>query len=249
MLLKLIACEVFHREISHFISKSKNIVDVEFLEKGLHDKSDILRAKLQEKINETSAGAIKYEAVLLAYGLCGNSSAGLKGGSVQLIIPRVHDCAGFLLGSNKRYMEYFKDNLSQPFTSSGYMERGASMFREGESDMKVAGTQGTYEDFVKMYGEENAKFIMDSLNPKTHNSSIVFIESEITKHLGYAEKTKEHAKKESLKYIKYRADLKLIKDLIDGNWTDTSRFLTVKPGSEIKPSYDEFVIKTSEKTF
>ncbi|OGF44470.1 MAG: hypothetical protein A2231_10595 [Candidatus Firestonebacteria bacterium RIFOXYA2_FULL_40_8] len=243
MRLKLIACEVFHREILHFVSKSKNIVDVEFLEKGLHDKSEILRKKLQEKIDESSSVKTKYEAILLAYGLCGNSSAGVKAGTVQVVIPRVHDCAGFLLGSNKRYMEYFKDNLSQPFTSAGYMERGDSMFREGESDMKVAGTQGTYEDFVKMYGEENAKFIMDSLNPKTHNSSIVFIESEITKHLGYAGKTKDHAEKESLKYIEYQADLKLLEDLISGNWADTARFLVVPPGKEIKPSYDERVVK------
>src|SRR3989339_657243 len=201
MRLKLLACEVFHREISHFISKSKNIVDVEFLEKGLHDKSDILRKKLQEKIDEISSGKIKYEAIALAYGLCGNSSA-------------------------------------------GDMERGDSMFREGESDMKVAGTQGTYDDFVKMYGEENAKFIMESLNPKKHNDSIVYIETEITKHLGYAEKTKELARKENLKYVEYQADLRLLQDLVDGNWSDTERFLVVPPGKEIKPSYDEFVIKT-----
>ncbi|OGF48406.1 MAG: hypothetical protein A2452_09055 [Candidatus Firestonebacteria bacterium RIFOXYC2_FULL_39_67] len=244
MRLKLLACEVFHREISHFISKSKNIVDVEFLEKGLHDKSDILRKKLQEKIDEISSGKIKYEAIALAYGLCGNSSAGVKAGNVPVVIPRVHDCAGFLLGSNKRYMEHFKDNLSQPFTSAGYMERGDSMFREGESDMKVAGTQGTYDDFVKMYGEENAKFIMESLNPKKHNDSIVYIETEITKHLGYAEKTKELARKENLKYVEYQADLRLLQDLVDGNWSDTERFLVVPPGKEIKPSYDEFVIKT-----
>jgi len=244
MKLKLLACEVFYREIAHFTSCTKNIVDVEFLEKGLHDKSDILRAKLQERIDAVSAAG-GYEAIALAYGLCGNSAAGLAAGKLPLIIPKVHDCAGFLLGSNKRYMEYFKDNLSQPFTSTGYMERGDSMYREGESDMKLSGTKGNYEEFVKMYGEENAKFIMDSLAPKKHNDRIVYIETDITKHLNYSEKTKEYAKKENLKYVEYQADLKLLEDLIAGNWSDNERFLVVAPGKSIKPSYDELVIKSS----
>lgn len=244
MRLKLIACEVFVREIAHFVSKSSNIVDVEFLEKGLHEKSEQLRAKLQERIDAAKkTDKTPYDAVVLAYGLCGNSAEGLIARELPVVMARVHDCAGFLLGSNKRFMEYFKDNLSQPFTAAGYMERGDSMYREGET-MKLYGTQGTYDGFVKMYGEENAKFIMESLSPGKHNEAIVYIETEVTKHLGFDEKTKEYAKKENLKYIEYKGDLALTQDLVDGNWDDKTRFLVVKPGETIKACYDEFVIKT-----
>jgi hypothetical protein len=240
MRIKLLACEVFHREVSCFAGRAKNIIDIEFLEKGLHDKSDSLRVKLQEKIDAAQA---PYEAIVLAYGLCGNSAEGVTAKGLPLVIPRVHDCSGFLLGSNARFMEYFKDNFSQPFTSAGYMERGESMYREGET-IKLYGTKRTYEEFVKMYGEENAKFIIEALAPKKHNESIVYIETEVTKHLGYAEKTKEYAKKEKLKYVEYQADLKLLYDLLEGNWSDTSRFLIVPPGKSIKASYDDYVIKT-----
>ncbi len=243
MRLKLIACEVFFREAVHFAGRTQNIVDAEFLEKGLHERSDQLRAKLQERIDAAKkTEKYPYEAVLLAYGLCGNSAEGLKAGELPVVIARVHDCAGFLLGSNKRFLQYFKDNLSRPFTSAGYMERGDSMYREGEN-MKLYGTRGTYEEFVKMYGEENAKFIMESLSPKKHNDTIVYIETEMTKHLGFDQKTKEYAEKEKLKYLEYKADLGLMQDLINGEWEDKERFLVVKPGETIKACYDDLVIK------
>ncbi len=37
MRLKLIACEIFYRELCAAVARSVNQVDVEFLPKGLHD--------------------------------------------------------------------------------------------------------------------------------------------------------------------------------------------------------------------
>ena len=236
--LKLIACEIFARELSFAVSSSGNIVDVEFLEKGLHDKSEVLKDALQKKINVTGK---PYDALIFGYGLCGNSANGLVAGEIPLILPRAHDCSAILLGSHTRFTELFGDNPSQPWTSAGYMERGDSMLREGGSTGEQQGGK-SYEDYIKEYGEENAKFIMETLSPKQHSDKMVFIDMEPTTHLGYKEAAKEYAKENNLKYVEYKGDMSMLKDLVDGNW-DEKRFLVVTPGKKIHAVYGDEVFK------
>jgi hypothetical protein len=38
MRLRIVACEIFFRELCHLASRSPRKVDVEFLPKGLHDQ-------------------------------------------------------------------------------------------------------------------------------------------------------------------------------------------------------------------
>ena len=73
--------------------------------------------------------------------------------------------------------------------------------------------------------------------------TIVYIDTEVTKHLGFDVKTKEYAAKEKLKYIEYKGDLALTQDLVDGKWDDKTRFLVLNPGETIKACYDELVVK------
>ena len=77
MYFKLIACDVLTREAGYCIARTPHTVDVEFTEKGQHEDSDRLRHLLQEKIDSTAETGKPYDAVLLAYGLCGNATAGL----------------------------------------------------------------------------------------------------------------------------------------------------------------------------
>jgi hypothetical protein len=240
--LKLIACEIFYRELSHVVSLTSNIIDIEFLEKGLHDKSDILRQNLQEKIDKTGK---KYDAIILAYGLCGNSADRLKAGELPLIIPRSHDCSGILLGSHKRFMEAFGDNPSQPWTSAGYMERGDSMIRE-DGWNSISGGK-TYEDCVKEYGEENAKYIFESLNPKKTSDKLVFIKMDVTAGLGYEKLAQKYAGENGLKYVELRGDISMLKDLVDGKW-DEERFLTIAPGKSVHAVYGDVVFQEKPAT-
>ena len=62
---KFIGCEVFYREACHLASKTKGLVDVEFLRKGLHDleTSDMV-ARIQSAVDAASSGEIQYDAIL-----------------------------------------------------------------------------------------------------------------------------------------------------------------------------------------
>ena len=100
MRLKLLACEIMYRELCAAAARSTNLVDVEFLPKGLHDIGHegmcVRLAQTLAAIDET-----RYEAVLLGYGLCSNGLVGLAAQSVPLIVPRAHDCITLFLGSKE----------------------------------------------------------------------------------------------------------------------------------------------------
>ena len=118
---KLIACEILYRELCYCAALSKNIVDLEFLPKGLHDLGEEkMSARLQQAIDGVDSG--RYQAILLGYALCNNGIRGLRG-PLPLVIPRAHDCITLLLGSKERYREVFDANPGTYFESTGWMER------------------------------------------------------------------------------------------------------------------------------
>ena len=162
MIFKMIACEVFSREVCLCAATSPHRVDIEFTDKGAHEKSEGLRALIQSKIDAAESGSIAYDAILLGFGLCGNSVLGLRASGTRMDIPRAHDCCTIFLGSRLEFEKHFKDNPSLPFSSTGYMERGGSSLHEASIGI-IPGMVDSYQKYVERYGEENAKYIMETL--------------------------------------------------------------------------------------
>ena len=51
MRLRIVACEIFFRELCHLAARSPRKVDVEFLPKGLHDQGGVaMRERLQAAV-------------------------------------------------------------------------------------------------------------------------------------------------------------------------------------------------------
>src|SRR3990170_2965217 len=105
MRIKVLGCETLFREIYLAAARSPHICDIKFLSRNYHDDLNLMRRVLQEEILITNSGECdeqrqgvqcpvclntKYDAVVLAMGLCGYTTIGLKAGDVPLIIPRVH---------------------------------------------------------------------------------------------------------------------------------------------------------------
>jgi Protein of unknown function (DUF1638) len=103
--IALLACSVFEREIALHASGAGHIAEVRFFEMGLHDRPDQLRATLQENLDAVDART-DIEAVVLAYGLCGRGTAGLRPLRHKLVIPRAHDCITVFMGSKEAYAEH-----------------------------------------------------------------------------------------------------------------------------------------------
>ena len=65
----LIACAVFEQECRECVELSENTVDLKIVDQGLHDVGEEkMSSALQDEIDAVDCE--KYEAILLAYGLC-----------------------------------------------------------------------------------------------------------------------------------------------------------------------------------
>lgn len=220
---------------------SPHIIDPVFTAAGKHENAKRLRETLQCRIDEAEAHG-GYDAVLLGYGLCGNSTAGIKSRSIPLVIPRAHDCCTIFLGSRKKFAEYFSGNLSAEWSTAGYMERAKSYLRETETG-KLLGIDKTYEEYVEMYGEENAAYLWETLHPKAHSSELIYINVPETSHLGFLEKMRSLAAEQGKPLRVITGDMRLIRGLVYGEWNEDD-YLIVPAGKEIKPVYDQDKIIT-----
>lgn len=249
MIIKLISCEVFTREVCLSAAHSTHIIDIEFTQKGAHNDPDYFRKLLQKKIDRAADSERNFDAIALCLGICGNSTVGLKAPRIPIIIPRAHDCCTLFLGSKEKFKKFFGEHPSSSFNSAGYLEHGGDFVREAETVIKKTGLDKNFDELVEEYGEENAKFIFDTLHSKQDaadlENKLFYIEIPEFAHLGYAEFCEKKALNQNKTFVKIDGSIKLIENLIRGNWND-DEFLIVPPGKQIAGVYDlDEVVKTT----
>ncbi|MGI6368136.1 MAG: DUF1638 domain-containing protein [Anaerolineae bacterium] len=246
MRLKLIACEVLARQAYYVAALSPHVVDIELIDKGLHDESDRLRSCLQERIDAVPAG--RYDAVLLGYGLCSNSTAGLRARDTQLVLARAHDCITLFLGSAERYGQEFRQTPGTYWYVADYIERGNS-----DSTRTVAlgaamddgSMQATYDEYVAKYGKDNAEYLMEVMGAwQKHYSRAAYIENADMPMPDYRPVVRAQAERRSWTFEQLEGRLLLVRDLIEGRW-DSDSFLVVPPGHTIVPTFDARVVCAS----
>jgi len=238
VLFKLIACEVLTRELCRYLADSPHTVDVEFTPKGAHDNSNNLRALLQSRIDEAEASPRCYDAILLGYGLCGNSTVNLTARTTRLVIPRAHDCCTLFLGSREKFKKHFADAPSTPFSAAGYMERDGVYMREPTLS-SATGLYATLEEYIARYGEENGRYIFETLYGSMKASEgdrVVFIDLPETRHLNYLERCRWLACQDGKELVVLEGSGRLLRKLVFGEWDE--EFLIVEPGQRIVGVYD-----------
>ena len=235
----MIACAVLARECYHCAAISENIIDIQILEQGLHDiGEEKMSSSLQQEIDKINTD--QYDAILMAYGLCNNGIRNIRS-KIPLVIPRAHDCITLLMGSKAAYQKYFNEHTGTFFRSSGWIERAKDSLSNPESTTKQMG-MGTYEEYVEIYGEENAKYLIGSIGDHLRNySRLTFIDTGMENAASQKAESKKWARKENWEYDEFKGNIRLLLNLMNGNW-DESAFLIVEPGKTIHPSYDDNVI-------
>lgn len=247
MRLKLLSCEIFYREFCAAVSRSPNVVDVEFLTKGLHDiGSEGMLERLQAAVDGVGSD---YDAVLMGYALCNNGLVGLTARQIRLVVPRAHDCITLFLGNKERYLEYFENNPGVFYETTGWLERGESNGELSQLALgKKLGMGQSFEELVARYGEDNARYLWDELGNLTkHYRQITFIETGIEPDSSFEERAREKAQAKGWKFQKVKGDLGLIQRLVDGVWDDRE-FLIIPPGWKIAADYNSGIIAAEKVT-
>jgi hypothetical protein len=237
----IIACEVVARELYALAARSQRVVDIVLLPKGLHDlDTGKMRARLQEEIDKADPN--RYDAVVMAYGLCNNGTIDLAARDLPLVIPRVHDCISFFFGSPERYREYFDANPGTYYETTGWTERGTSDLADGV--MSQLGLSSTYAEYVEKYGKENADYIMSVLGGwKTNYKGLAYIRMPVEGLPEYTETARAEAAENNWRFELVDGDMSLLEALMAGGW-DEKRFCVVPPGGRLAPTSDERIFNT-----
>ena len=234
------------REVSWIASKSPCYVDVTFMPLGLHEFPDKLRAALAEHIEISNKEFpydhyeenLRYDYIILIYGLCDNSVVGLSSPDIPLVIPRAHDCTSLLLGSKERYDELFHEVSGTFWYSRGWIERS---FMPGEELYNK-----TLKEYIEKYGEDNAEYLMEVQYGwmKTYNRAYFIDWEQLGNSEYYRSYTKECAAYLKWNYEECQGSPLLLEKILSGRF-DEEEVLIIPPGMFVDASFDKKIIKVS----
>jgi len=244
---RMIACEVSQREVCAAVERSRNIINVDFLPKGLHDVgAERMRARIQEAVDACprEAGAHprgNCEALLFWYGLCNNGLCGVRA-SIPMVAPRAHDCITLLLGSRTRFARYFEANPGTYFKSPGWIERDTDPNDNPASITARLKLSRDYRELAMRYGEDNAEFLAPVIADWfKHYRKLAFINTGVGDIEAYRTRAGQFAAERKWEYEELQGDSGLLDRMLAGDW-NTEDFLVVPPGRTIHPTFKADII-------
>ncbi|MDO4275594.1 MAG: DUF1638 domain-containing protein [Eubacteriales bacterium] len=205
----LIGCRTLESEISAAAGLTGWDGPVYWLKSGLHDKTDILHETAQKLIDSCQ----KYDRILLAMGICGNSVMGLRTDHAELIFPRVDDCITLLCGSRDKRAQYYRSY----FFTEGWLRGERTIWHE-------------YQYTVKKYGEDTAKLVFDTM--LRHYRSCIFLDTHCGDTKACAETVRHIADHLQLGYEKIDGTLQYLCTLLSGPW-HSDDFVIIPPHTTV----------------
>lgn len=230
--LKCLACEVLARSVYWGAAQSPHSVDITLMRIGLHVTPSKLRAALQAEIDAVDGG--DYDAVVMGYGLCGKATAGLRAGSVPLVLPKAHDCITLFLGNRKRYAREFEACPGTYWYVQDFIERGDKDDAVLSIGAQTAGdSDRVYAEYVEKYGQDNADYLMEAMAAwQAHYERAVHIDLALGDGRAAADLAKTDAERHGWRFEEKTGDLTLVRRLLAGEWEDD--FLVLPPYAEIE---------------
>jgi len=240
MRIYCLSCESLARPVYLWAAHSPHIVDVELVERGLH-KPEEIRGRLQAKIDAADGNG--YDAIALAFGLCGGTTAGLAARSIPLVLPRAHDCITLYLGSRLRYTQEVTKEPGTYWYAQDYIERnsgGTAALAMGQGT--AADMQSLYEHYVRKYGKTRADKLMEVmvgwLNQYKRG---VYLDTGLGDDGDVKAQAQGEAERRGWVFERIAADLDLLRRLLDGEWDED--FLVVPLGGKIAMAFDEGIVE------
>lgn len=240
--MKLIAltCEALARSLYALAAQSPHTLTIRLFKQGLHNRPKNLRVVLQEQIDAIAPD--ECDAILLAYGICGNATIGLIARHAPLIIPRAHDCITLYLGSNARYQEEFEQHPGTYWYSTDYMERQDEKNSIALGAVGIADEEKQYEEYVAKFGKETADMLIEEMRKwSQHYTRAVFIDTGLGDGTSFEQMAQAKAAQEGWIFERKQGNNRLLRMLVNAEWND--EFLTVPPGHLTQQSFADGLIR------
>lgn len=136
----VIACQVMEPEIEG-LKRSCPQLRTSYLDQGLHRTPGKMADRVQEEVDAMDGTC---DRIVLGYGLCSNGIVGVRARSVEMIVPRCHDCIAFFLGSPQAYLDDFRLRPGSYYLTPGWIA-------EKKDPLSIL-----REEYIPRYGEETA---------------------------------------------------------------------------------------------
>ena len=229
MRIHIMACRVLTRELSRLICGCQNAVDITWLPQGLHDTPTVLHNSIVEELDrlehlmERRLIRRKPDYIVMGYGLCSKATVGLEAKSIPLVIPRTEDCIALFLGSQERYLQYFKEYPGTywmnsqwiqdiPHADPDYMERLRETYME------------EYED------EETVEYLLEmEKSSLAVYSRVGYIRTDTFDDCRQRKMAEDMARRFELQYKEFNGENRMLKKIVMGEFNDKD-FLIVPPG-------------------
>jgi hypothetical protein len=235
-----LTCEALARSAYAAAATAPHTVLVRLYRQGLHNTPKLLRNTLQAEIDKIAPG--ECDAILLAYGICGNSTIGLSTRHTPLVIPRAHDCITLYLGSREVYQEEFEAHPGTYWYSLDFMERSepGSNVALGSTNLDVL--DDVYAEYVQKYGKDNADYLMEVMGEwGKHYDRAVYIDMGLGDGRQYEQMAQEQAARRNWLFERRQGNRRLLEMLVGGDWPP-DEFLVVPPGHTLSTTLDDGLI-------
>lgn len=187
--------------------------EMSVLEIALHLNPQRLRAHLMEAVARVESADTH---ILLGYGLCGRALEGVVSSKSTLVLPKVDDCVGALLGSRERHSKVLRQRAGCYFLEQHWLETELNIFIEAAKGLERIPADKRKRIAQMALKNYTTLALLDSGD----------IESEAdTQCMAYA---RHH----DLDFIHLKTELGLLKRLLSGPWTD-KEFIVCSPGKPI----------------
>jgi hypothetical protein len=233
--IALLACAVFEREIALFAQGGPQIVEQRWFEMGWHDRPAELRTLLQTHLDAVDARD-DIDAVVLAYGLCGLGTAGLRPRRHRLVIPRAHDCITVFLGSKEAYAEHQRRCPSCYYYTPGW-NRG----------LRVPGPDqlaSLRAEYAAKFESDDVEFLLQNMRDQwAQHDTAAYVDLGTEDAAAAAAYARQCASWLGWKFEPLRGDPGLLRDLLNGRW-DADRFQIIEPGGQLAHAPDEYILRS-----
>ncbi|MCB2191324.1 MAG: DUF1638 domain-containing protein [Deltaproteobacteria bacterium] len=121
---KIITCRALAPMVAELLNSDEPITE---LDAALHLQPERLRQALLDAVAELEQ---EDETILLGYGLCGRALEGVQSQKSTLILPRVDDCVGMLLGSRQRHRAVLSERPGTYFLDPCWLDNELNIFEQ-----------------------------------------------------------------------------------------------------------------------